>query len=116
MAAFQVAADALYETIAPCFFDTQQANRFGVKRAMDFLVPVAFAIWTGSYSMMPHTVFVQRLRQAIEENRFSGVGRPANQNGGKQVDHRFAPFAITIIRASCYHILYLCIERKLRRY
>lgn len=87
MAAFQVAADAFYETIAPGFLDAQQTNRFRIKRAMNFLVPVALAIGAGSYGVVQDAAFVQRLCQAIEQDRFSGIRWSANENGGKQVDH-----------------------------
>jgi len=55
---FQVAANALNKVFGPCLLDTQQANRFRFKFAVDFLIPVAFTIWTGANGVMPDAAFV----------------------------------------------------------
>lgn len=110
VAVFQVAANALNKTLAPCFLDTKQAHHFRIKFPVDFLVPVAFPIRAGANGMMPDAAFVQRFRQTVEQHCFSRVRRATYEESRKQIDSRCTPIAI--IRTDCCHMV-LPIRRSL---
>src|SRR6266487_777913 len=61
---------------------------------MNLLKPVTFTIRTCTYGMMLYAAFMQRLREVVEEYRFSCVRRPTNQNGRQQIEHCRPPASI----------------------
>ena len=87
VAARQVAANALDKAGSPCLFDTQQANGFEMEHIVNFVIPVAFTVRAGANGVMAYAAFAQRFRQAVEQHGFAGVGRPADEEGRKQVYH-----------------------------
>src|SRR5579885_408418 len=87
--AFQVATDTLDECRRPfCLrLYLNEPGDFWVERAVNLLIPVALAVGAGAHDMMFDAAFIQRHRQAVEQDGFARVGWAADQYGRKYV-HR----------------------------